>query len=100
MSDFLVAWNRSWTGEFCYFSGLPGYETELEPLYEYTFFAGVTAAHEFKITALFLSKKFQIKSHFKMYYTTRGSDKILSWKVLHKGYLNCLLAVATYIGLL
>jgi len=52
-----------------------------------TFFTGITAAHELKITAVFLSKQFQHQLDFEMYYKTRGNNKILSWKVLHKGNL-------------
>lgn len=68
-------------------AGLPGHWVKLGSLCEYTFFAGVTAVHELKITAMFLSKGFQNQSHFEIYYTTRGSNRILSWKALHKGNL-------------
>lgn len=46
------------------------------------FFRGITAAHELKITAMFLSKGFQNQLHFEIYYTTRGNNKILRWKAL------------------
>lgn len=51
------------------------------------FFPGITAAHELKITAKFLSKVFQNQSYFEISYKTRGNNKIPRWKVLHKGNL-------------
>lgn len=51
------------------------------------FFLGKTAAHELKITAMFLSKAFQNQLYFEIHYTTRGNNKIPGWKVLHKGNL-------------